>query len=142
MNPIRLYMKEDGALMIDFIRELVDNVEGRLIRIIGEGEGQFAPLLKDDLAEDYDVIIEEAKSEANQDREDLKSLTSMLQSGVIQPTPLIQQALIEKSPMREELKQEIVFDMKKNSRGRAKPSSTISAATAGDRAIRCSTRVC
>jgi hypothetical protein len=54
------YLYEQGMLNIDCLKVLVDNAEGRLVRnVLGEGDQEYIPLLKDGIAAEYDVIVEQ-----------------------------------------------------------------------------------
>lgn len=56
----RGYMQEQALLYIDCLRVLAENSEGRLIRdVIGKRNEQFVPLLASNIAENYDIIIDE-----------------------------------------------------------------------------------
>jgi hypothetical protein len=107
LDSIRLYAVLSARQTIEHIRQLVDNHEGRLIRIM-EGQARFEPLLKDNLAQDYDVIIEQIPSSVNQETEDFKSLSALLDTGKVPLTPLMQQAILEKAPIRKEIKDQLI----------------------------------
>ncbi len=56
----RSYLQEQARLYIDCVRVMIENSEGRLIRdVIGDSGKEFIPLLKDNVAADYDIVIEE-----------------------------------------------------------------------------------
>jgi hypothetical protein len=58
-DALEQYTVETGHVMIDILRVLVDNSEGRLIKhITPEGSAQYVPLLMDNLTDEYDVTIE------------------------------------------------------------------------------------
>lgn len=56
----RSYLHAQGKLYIDCARVLVENAEGMLIKnVIGEGDAPYVRLLKDGIADEYDVAVEE-----------------------------------------------------------------------------------
>lgn len=58
-NSKRMYMKEKGKLYQELVRVLAENNPGRLIRhVTGESSGQFFQLFNDDLAQEYDLVVE------------------------------------------------------------------------------------
>lgn len=59
-DSMQLYYKEEGHVLIDLIRTYI--ADGRLIRIMGESGEQYLPLVKDQMTEDYDIIVDEAPS--------------------------------------------------------------------------------
>lgn len=88
----QFYMISQGRLFIDCARILAENVPGRLIRnVSGEGSAKFLPLLKNNIASEYDVIIEETPqtpSERQQTFQQLMELAGMLAPQGINAVPL------------------------------------------------------
>jgi len=58
-DALRLYRKEQGRLLLFFIREFIS--DGRLIRVIGQnGQKQYLPLVKREDTAQYDLIIDQS----------------------------------------------------------------------------------
>lgn len=62
-DALRRYYQEAGELTLAMIRDLI--ADGRLIRIVGEEGAQYVPLLRDPLAQEHDVIVDEAPTSVN-----------------------------------------------------------------------------
>ena len=62
-DALRRYHKRSGKLMAELVREFM--ADGRLIRIVGQMQQQYVPLVRDKLAPKYDVIIDEAPTSVN-----------------------------------------------------------------------------
>jgi hypothetical protein len=64
-DGLRRYRKEQGRLMAKYITEYLS--DGRLIRIVGgDGTERYVPLLRQQGALEYDVIVDEAANTTNQ----------------------------------------------------------------------------
>lgn len=61
-DAIRLYRKEQGRVLVSFIRNISD---GRLIRIVGRDGAKYVPLTKDATAIECDVVVDEAATSPN-----------------------------------------------------------------------------
>jgi DNA-directed RNA polymerase subunit L len=58
-DSLRQYRKEQGRLLLKYISEFFE--EGRLVRIIGQnGTVQYIPLMKDENAQNMDVIVDQS----------------------------------------------------------------------------------
>ena len=57
---------------------MAENYNGRLIRVVGNEYGQYVPLLKEDLAEEYDVVLSEAPATPSQRMRIFEELVSLL----------------------------------------------------------------
>jgi DNA-directed RNA polymerase subunit L len=58
-DSLRQYRKEQGRLLLKYISAFFE--EGRLVRIIGQnGTVQYIPLMKDENAQDMDVIVDQS----------------------------------------------------------------------------------
>lgn len=67
---IELYQIEHARLMMTYIRQLAENSDGRLIKIIGQdGAIRFDELYSEKVAEEYDISISEAPTTATQKQE-------------------------------------------------------------------------
>jgi len=62
-DGLRRYRKEQGRLILAMIRKYIP--QGRLIRITGDMGVQYVPLVYDDTAVEYDVIVDEAPTAPN-----------------------------------------------------------------------------
>lgn len=75
-----LYMIEQGRLFIDCVRVMAENNEGRLItNIVGEGSKEYVPLLKDNIAQEYDVIVEEMPQTPNERQQVFEQMLELAQ---------------------------------------------------------------
>lgn len=75
------YMYEQGMLNIDCLKVLVENSEGRLIRnVLGEGDAEFIPLLKDGIAAEYDVIVDEVPATPDENNDTFMKLIELQQA--------------------------------------------------------------
>lgn len=83
-SSLRRYRKESGRLLIDFIQDYIS--DGRLVRVLGEEGAQYVPLIKNDEAIQYDVIVDESPSSPNIKERAWavfsQMLPSLLQAGV------------------------------------------------------------
>lgn len=79
-DSLRLYIKQDGAKTLKWIREYMP--EGQLVRIIGEdGEPTLVPFTKQWASQEYDIIVEDAPASKSAQEEFNRAL---LQNGVLQ----------------------------------------------------------
>jgi hypothetical protein len=62
-DGLRRYRKEQGRLILTMIRKYIP--QGRLIRLVGDAGVQYVPLVYDDTAVEYDVIVDEAPTAPN-----------------------------------------------------------------------------
>jgi hypothetical protein len=62
-DGLRRYRKEQGRLLLKMIRKYIP--EGRLIRVAGADGMRYVPLVYDDTAIEYDVIVDEAPTAPN-----------------------------------------------------------------------------
>lgn len=86
-DSLRRYRKMQGRVMLHFIQEFIS--DGRLIRIAGgEGNEQYAPLVKQNDTAKYDVIVDEAPMSANQKEAVWGMMTQMLPILTKQPVPM------------------------------------------------------
>lgn len=61
-DALKLYREHQGAVMLDFIQQ--DLSDGRLIRILGEGQEQYVRLMRQADVE-YDIIVDDAPTSPN-----------------------------------------------------------------------------
>lgn len=87
-DSLRRYRKTDGRLLAYFIREYIAN--GRLIRILGQNGIQYVPLIKDSVAFQYDIIVDDSPTSPNS-----KERTFLIMNQV---APMLMQAGIPMPP--------------------------------------------
>ena len=101
-DAMRLYRKRQGALLAEFVQRFIS--DGRLIRILGQTGQQFIPLIRDQFAMDYDIVVDESPSSRDvkaRTWQALGQLAPMLQQqGIFVPsmldyTPLPQSLVME-----------------------------------------------
>lgn len=63
-DNLRSYRKRQGRVMLYFIQTYIS--DGRLIRIVGDENAQYVPLIKQEGFVEYDVIVDDAPSSPNQ----------------------------------------------------------------------------
>lgn len=64
-DAMRHYRKRHGKVLAEYISKYL--TDGRLIRILGpDGNAQYVELLKDSLALEYDIIVDEAPNSPNE----------------------------------------------------------------------------
>jgi len=63
-DSLRRYRKEQGRILSKFITEYIS--DGRLIRVVGQPLAAAVPLIKDKMAEQYDIIVDESPTSPNQ----------------------------------------------------------------------------
>ncbi len=77
-----MYFQLQGQLYIDCIRVLLENSEGTMIRdVIGseDGDAKEIPLLKDNVAPAYDIIVEEMPASPEEKQETFEKLMELVQ---------------------------------------------------------------
>lgn len=62
-DSLRRFRKQQGRVLAYFIREYIS--DGRLIRVLGQEGAQYIPLLRDQLAFQYDVVVDDAPNSPN-----------------------------------------------------------------------------
>lgn len=105
-----LYLKESGKNVIHFIRELTSNVDGLLYRVTGVDGKQYKRIFANQIAPYYDIIITDAPRSPNQDAEDTKNITDLLRGGVVPALPSLVRGVIEKAPIRQELRDKALME--------------------------------
>lgn len=72
----------EGKIFLDVLKVLMDNSEGLLVKhVTKEGSIQFVPLLKDNIAADYEVVIEETPYSPDERQRTFEKLLEL--SGVL-----------------------------------------------------------
>jgi hypothetical protein len=75
-NALRLYRKQQGRVLLQFINEFIS--DGRLIRIVGKTEAKYVPLIRKDNALQYDIVVDEAPTSPDQKNRTWNALTQIL----------------------------------------------------------------
>lgn len=75
-NNLRRYRKNQGRLLLSFIREYI--ADGRLIRVVGEEGAQVIPLFRDPMSYEFDIIVDQSPSSPNAKTEAWVALTNIL----------------------------------------------------------------
>jgi hypothetical protein len=98
-DSLRRYRKEQGRVLMSFILNYIS--DGRLIRLDG-ANAQYVPLLRDQLAAKYDIIVDDAPTSANMKEKTFGAISQILpialQSGI--PIP---PEVLEYSPLPSQL---------------------------------------
>lgn len=107
-DAIALYQKEHARLNLTFIRMLVENAPGRIIRIVDEtGTPNYVQLTEDKFAPEYDADIGEAPTSATQKSETFNLLVEMAKE-VAQQGVNIWPIVIEESPFKQKTKAKLI----------------------------------
>ena len=93
-DSLRRYRKEQGRVLLTFIREYLS--DGRLIRIEGDEAAQYVPLLRQEGTAEYDVIVDDAPSSPNLKEQVFGTLAQMmpmlLKGGIPIPPEIVEYA--------------------------------------------------
>lgn len=75
------YLQRQAELYIDCVRILADNSEGRLIKnVIGESNASYVPLLKNGIAAEYDIIVDEVPASPDENKESFLKVLELQQA--------------------------------------------------------------
>lgn len=96
-DSIRLYRKEQGRLMLECVQKYL--ADGRLVRITGEENAQYVPLVRDPDIIKYDVIVDDAPTSANQKEQVWQMILALLPSIGNMLSPQMWLALAKYSPL-------------------------------------------
>ena len=99
-DALRRYRKADGKLLAFYIREYL--ADGRLIRIIGKQGAQYLPLIKDKMAFDYDIVVDEAPTSPNVKERNFAILMQLIPLAMQAGLPVPPEVL-DYSPLSEDL---------------------------------------
>jgi len=98
----KFYTISQGRLFIDCLRVMAENAEGRLIRVMNEGEAQFVPLLSDGIAAEYDVIVEDVPETPTERQDTFEKLLQMASLLANKSNPIdIMPMVVQYSPLKE-----------------------------------------
>lgn len=89
-DALRRYRKEMGRVVADMIIEYIS--DGRLVKIVGDGLGQYVPLFKSEVDFKYDIVVDESPYSPDQRAQTFETLVTLF--------PAIQEAGI---PLPQEL---------------------------------------
>lgn len=105
----RAYLQEQGRLYIDCVRVLAENNEGRLIHdVLGEYNGEYIPLLRNNIAADYDIIIDETPTSPDYKEETFLKLLDMQSAMLNKPNPVdIMPIIMEYAPFEQNVVKQI-----------------------------------
>lgn len=106
----KFYTIAQGKLFIDCVRILVENSEGRLIRVMqSDSTKYYAPLLKNGLAAEYDVVVEAVPATPSERQDTFEKLLQLagLLANTSKPVDITPIAL-QYSPLKEEQIKEIL----------------------------------
>lgn len=101
-DGMRRYYKESGRIMLELIREYM--ADGRLIRIAGQASQQYVPLLKEELAGTYDIVVDEAPTSTNM-RERVWAVLSEVIPVALKAGVKIPPEVLEYAPIPDDLAQ-------------------------------------
>lgn len=93
-NSLRRYRKVDGRLLAYYIRTYI--ADGRLVRIVGADGVQYVPLIKDKVAFQYDIVVDESATSPNSKEKTFAILTKIipmaLEAGIPIPKEILDYA--------------------------------------------------
>ncbi len=98
-DSLRRYRKDQGRMMIHFIREYIS--DGRLIRILSQGQQQYIPLIRDPQVAEYDVVVDDAPTSPNQKEKTFgvmsQLMPALLKAGIPVPPEILDYAPLPQS---------------------------------------------
>lgn len=95
-DSLKTYRKRQGSLMLYYIQN--DLSDGRLVKILGEGEAKYAPLVKQ-AEKEYDIIVDDMPTSPNHKEAVWSMLMNMPVKMQEMLSPPIMQALLKYSPL-------------------------------------------
>jgi hypothetical protein len=111
-DSLRRYRKVQGETMLELIRDHL--ADGRLVRIVGEEGEKFVPLMRQEDAQEYDVVVDDAPSSPNEKERTWQIIGGMLpaiQGGL---TPTMWASILKYSPLPSTLVDEITAEIRQN----------------------------
>ena len=97
-DSLRRYRRMAGRLLLYLITEFLQ--DGRLIRIVGQENDRYVPLIRDPNVVQYDVIVDDAPSAPSQKELVWNSMIQMLPMlQGINPPPAVMLTLLDYSPL-------------------------------------------
>lgn len=105
-DSLRRYRKEQGRVMLHLITNYLS--DGRLIRIVGDENERYVPLVKEEGVSQYDVIVDDAPASANQKEQTWAMLTQIMPVlARLQVPPQLWAELVAYSPLPSSLSEKI-----------------------------------
>ncbi|XAI96510.1 portal protein [Microcystis phage Mae-JY35] len=105
-DGLRRYRKIQGRAMLRLIQDHL--ADGRLVRILGEEQAQYAPLTRESVADiEYDIIVDDSPSSPNEKERTWGLLMQMLPMFKDALTPAAGLALAKHSPLPSSLVDEL-----------------------------------
>jgi hypothetical protein len=104
-DGLRRYRKEQGRLLLQMIRKYIP--QGRLIRVVGQDGTQYVPLVYDDMAAEYDVIVDEAPTAPNVKQRTWEAFTLLAEQLPTLITPQVALIALDYSPFPQAMLQKI-----------------------------------
>jgi hypothetical protein len=110
-DSLRRYRKEQGRLMLKMIQRYLS--DGRLVKIAGQGSERYIPLLRDNTAGEYDIIVDDAPTSPNAKERNWSIIESMLPilGPVLMNDPKVASEALRYSPLPESLVQLIMTSL-------------------------------
>lgn len=97
----KFYTINQGRLFIDCVKILTDNAEGRLIRVMEDGGAKYIPLLRDGIAAEYDIIVEDIPETPSERQDTFEKLMNMAALLANKPNPVdITPLVVQYSPLK------------------------------------------
>lgn len=105
----RSYLQEQAGLYIDCVRVLAENNEGRLVHnVLGEANEPYVPLLRSNIAAEYDVVIDEMPTSPDQKEDTFMKLLEMQNMMLNKPNPIdLMPLIMEFAPFEQSVVKEI-----------------------------------
>jgi hypothetical protein len=104
-DGLRRYRKEQGRLLLKMIRKYIP--QGRLIRLAGPEGMRYVPLVYDDTAVEYDVIVDEAPTAPNVKQRTWDAFTLLAGQVPQLVTPQVALIALDYSPFPQAMVQKI-----------------------------------
>ena len=101
-DSLRRYRKADGKILAYFIREFI--ADGRLIRIVGQQGANYIPLMKDKMAFEYDIVVDDSPTSPNVKDRNFAILMQMIPLAIQAQIP-IPPEILDYAPLSEDLVQ-------------------------------------
>ena len=102
-NALRLYRKQQGRILVQFISEFIS--DGRLVRIVGKKDEQFVPLMRMPGSLQYDIVVDEAPNSPDQKQRTWEALMQIIPAASKMGFP-IPPSIVEYAPFPQALVQE------------------------------------
>jgi hypothetical protein len=105
-DSLRRYRKIQGRGMLRLIQDHL--ADGRLVRILGEDQARYAPLVRENIADiEYDIIVDDSPTSPNEKERTWGMLMQMLPMFKDMITPPVMLSLAKHSPLPTSLVDEL-----------------------------------